>query len=87
MLGWAPDGVARIVEVAIAANIALDAEVIAAGAEIASYGAPDGPIEGPRALMVKNALVRFVLVYTMGEAALRDAVAAVGAALAAGALT
>lgn len=86
VLGWAPDGVARIVEVAIAANIALDAEVIAAGAEIASYGAPDGPIEGPRALMVKNALVRFVLVYTMGEAALRDAVAAVGAALAAGAL-
>ena len=83
---WAPGGFARIVEVAIAHNISLDADVIAPGCEIASYGAPDGPIEGPRPLMVKNVNVRFVLVYTMGEAAVRDAVAGVGAALRAGAL-
>jgi NADPH2:quinone reductase len=84
---WAPDGVERIVEVAIAANIALDAAIIAPGREIASYGAPDGPIEATRALIVKNANVRFVLIYTMPEQALRDAVAGVGEALRAGALS
>ncbi|HXR13328.1 MAG TPA: NADPH:quinone reductase [Solirubrobacteraceae bacterium] len=84
---WAPDGVQRIVEVAIATNIALDTEVIAPGHEIASYGAPTAPIEIPRSLIAKNALVRFVLVYTMPEQAQRDAVAGVGEALGAGALT
>ena len=84
---WAPGGFERIVEVAIAANISLDAELIAPGGEIASYGAPDGPIEGPRALMVKNASVRFVLVYTMPEQAQRDAVTGVSEALRAGAMS
>jgi NADPH2:quinone reductase len=87
LAAWAPGGVERIVEVAIAANLHLDAEAIAPGREIASYGAPDGPIEGSRALMVKNAKVRFVLVYTMGEQACSDAVAGVSAALRAGALS
>ena len=87
LAAWAPDGVERIIEVAIAANIALDAAVIAPGREIVSYGAPDGPIEGPRALMVKNASVHFMLVYTMPEQAKRDAVAGVSEALAAGALS
>lgn len=87
VLAWAPGGVERIVEVAIAANIAFDAQVIAPGREIVSYGAPDGPIEGPRPLMVKNASVRFVLVYTMPEQAKIDAIAGVSAALRAGALT
>ena len=84
---WAPKGVERIVEVAIAANISLDAAVIAPGREIASYGAPDGPLEATRALMVKNVNVRFVLVYTMGEQARRDAVAGVSDALREGALS
>jgi NADPH2:quinone reductase len=84
---WAPAGVERIVEVAIAANIALDAEVIAPDHEIASYGAPDRPIELPRAMIVKNASVRFVLVYTMPEQAHRDAVDAVEDALRAGAIS
>jgi NADPH2:quinone reductase len=84
---WAPGGLAKIIEVAIAANLALDAETIAPGGEIASYGAPDGPIEGSRALMVKNATVRFVLVYTMGERACAEAVEGVSAALRAGALS
>lgn len=84
---WAPDGVRRIVEVAIAANVELDAQVLAPGCEVASYGAPDRPIELPRTMIVKNGTIRFVLVYTMGEEALSDAVAAVGAALAAGALS
>jgi len=84
---WAPAGVARIVEVAIAANIELDAQVLASGCEIASYGAPDRPIELPRTMIVKNGTVRFVLVYTMGAEALHDAVADVSAAVAAGALS
>jgi NADPH2:quinone reductase len=84
---WAPGGVERIVEVAIAANLAFDAETIAPGGEIACYGAPDGPIEGSRALMVKNATVHFMLVYTMGEQAWRDAVAGVSEALRGGALS
>jgi NADPH2:quinone reductase len=84
---WAPQGVGRIVEVAIAANLELDAQVLAPGGEIASYGAPDGPIELPRTMIVKNGTVRFVLVYTMGGQALADAVAAVSTALAAGALS
>jgi NADPH2:quinone reductase len=87
LAAWAPGGVERIVEVAVSANIALDAELIGPGREIASYGAPDGPIEGPRALMFKNASVRFVLVYTMPEQARRDAVAGVSQALRAGALS
>jgi NADPH2:quinone reductase len=84
---WAPEGVERIVEVAIAANIELDAEVLAPNCEVASYGAPDRPIELPRTMIIKNGAVRFVLVYTMGAQALRDAVAAVSAALEAGALS
>ena len=40
-----PTASARIVEVAIAANLELDAEVIAPGGEIASYGAPAEPLE------------------------------------------
>jgi NADPH2:quinone reductase len=87
LAAWAPGGVERIIEVAIAANIDLDAGLIAPGREIASYGAPDGPIAGPRALMVKNASIRFVLVYTMADAARQDAVAGVSAALRAGALS
>jgi NADPH2:quinone reductase len=84
---WAPGGVERIVEVAIGTNIALDAEVIASDHEIASYGAPDRPIELPRAMIVKNASLRFVLVYTMPGQAHRDAVEAVDQAVRAGALT
>ena len=84
---WAPDGVERIVEVAVGANAELDAEVMAPKHEIVSYGAPDKPIEVPRALMVKNGAVRFVLVYTMPEAAKRQAVEDISEALRAGALS
>jgi NADPH:quinone reductase len=84
---WAPEGVERIVEVALGANAALDAEVIAPGREIISFGAPDKPLEVPRALMVKNGAVRFVLVYTMPEAAKRQAVEDITDALSRGALS
>jgi NADPH2:quinone reductase len=85
--GWAPDGVERIIEVAIGGNAELDADVMAADHEIISYGAPDKPIAVPRALMFKNGAVRFVLVYTMPEAAKRQARADITEALRAGALT
>ena len=84
---WAPDGVERIVEVAVGANAELDAEVMAPDHSITSYGAPDKPIVVPRPLMVKNGAVRFVLVYTMPEAAKRQAVEDITAALRVGALT
>jgi len=84
---WAPDGVDRIVEVALGANAGLDAEVIGHGREIVSYGAPDRPVEVSRALMYRNAGVRFVLVYTMPEGAKEAAVAGITRALEAGAMT
>lgn len=84
---WAPEGVERIIEVALGANAALDAEVMAPGRQIISFGAPDKPLEVPRALMVKNGAVRFVLVYTMPEAAKRQAVEDITAALGRGALS
>ncbi len=84
---WAPDGVERIVEVAVGGNAELDAEVVAHGREIISFGAPDKPIVVPRALMVKNAGVRFVLVYTMPEDSKRQAVDDITRALHEGVLT
>ena len=84
---WAPQGVERIVEVAVGGNAELDAEVIAPNHAITSYGAPDKPIVVPRPLMVKNGAVRFVLVYTMPESAKRQAVEDITTALEAGALT
>ncbi len=84
---WAPSGVQRIVEVAVAQNLELDAEVLEAHQEIVSYGAPDKPIELPRAMIAKNALIRFVLVYTMPDASKRQAVEDVIAALSGGALS
>jgi NADPH2:quinone reductase len=84
---WAPGGVDRIVEVAVGANAELDAEVIAPGRDIMSYGAPDKPYEVPRELMVKNGSLRFVLVYTMPEAAKRQAVEDITEALGRGALS
>jgi NADPH2:quinone reductase len=85
--GWAPGGVERVIEVAIGANAEVDAEVLAANRDIISYGAPDKPITVPRALMVKNGGVRFVLVYTMPDPSTEQAVADITAALRAGALT
>ena len=83
---WAPDGVDRVVEVAISANLATDGAALAAGGTIASYGAPDGPLPPNRDLIAKNARIAFVLVYTMPEEAKRAAVADITSALRDGAL-
>jgi NADPH2:quinone reductase len=84
----APDRVHRVVEVALGANLALDVAVCARNAAISTY-ADDGPQPElvVRRLMGANLVLRFVMVYVMGEAAVRAAVEGVTAALEAGALT
>ncbi|MFJ6652725.1 NADPH:quinone reductase [Microbacterium sp. NPDC091313] len=84
----APDGVDHIVEVSIARNAALDAEVAARHAAIAYYADDGGdafsmPV---RPSFAKNVRVQGVLLYTVGEEALATAVADVSAALRDGAL-
>jgi NADPH2:quinone reductase len=83
----APEGVDRIVEVAPAANAALDAEVIAPNGVVAIYAA-DGDLATPvRPLMVRNVALRFVLVYNVPPEWLARAVEDVSAAVAAGDLS
>ena len=84
----APDGVDLIVEVAIAANAALDVQVAKSRTAVAIY-ANDGGNEfrlDTRANMIKNIRYQFVLLYTVGDLALREAVADVTRALNDGAL-
>ena len=84
----APDGVSRIVELALGPNLELDLAVIAPHGVIATYAADAATASVPvRALMTPNLTLRFVLVYTIGRAALRSAVDGVCEALAVGALT
>jgi NADPH2:quinone reductase len=84
----APDGVDIIVEVAPAANVGLDGAVAARNAVVAAYATDGGPeITMPiPPFFVINVRWQFVLVYTMPDAAKERAVAAVSAAVAAGAL-
>lgn len=84
---WAPDGVARIVEVNLSANVSLDTEVLANGGVVSLYTTPDRPVELSRSLMVLNAQVSFVLVYTIPPEAKLAAVADISQALRDGALT
>ncbi len=82
----APDGVDRVVEVALGANLALDLAVLAPRGAVSTYA--DDPLHDVpvRELMVRNARLDFVLVYGIGEAALAAAVDGVSAAVADGAL-
>ena len=83
----APEGVDRIVEVAPAANAALDAEVVAPDGAVSIYAA-DGELTTPvRPLMVRNVVLRFVLVYNVAPEWLARAVDEVSAAAAAGDLS
>jgi NADPH:quinone reductase len=84
----APDGVSRIVELALGPNLSLDLEVAAPFAVISTYAADQPSAEVPiRALMTPNLVLRFVLVYTIPRAGLRAAVDGVSQAVAVGALT
>jgi NADPH:quinone reductase len=84
----APGGVDRIVEVALTSNLGLDLAVAAPNAAIATYveeaTRPSLPV---RELMVRNLVLRFVLVYTVPDAALRQAAEDITAALVRGAFT
>jgi len=84
---WAPDGVARIVEVNLPANLSLDTGVLANGGVVSCYTAPDRAVELSRSLMVLGAQIAFVLVYTVPLEAKLAAVADISQALRDGALT
>jgi NADPH2:quinone reductase len=88
ILAAAPGRVHRVVEVALGANLDLDLAVCARNAAVSTY-ADDGPPPQLeiRRLMTANLVLRFVLVYVMGEPAVRAAVRDITAALEAGALT
>jgi NADPH2:quinone reductase len=78
----------RIVEVALAPNLALDLEVVNPHATIVSYAADQPTAELPvRAAMTANLTLRFMLLYTIPEPALHDAIGGVSKAVEAGALT
>ena len=84
----APDGVDLVVEVAAAANSRLNIDVVKPRASIAIY-ANDGGGEltlDVRQNMIKNVRYQFVLLYTVGEAALTAAVEDITLALVDGAL-
>jgi NADPH2:quinone reductase len=74
--GIVPDGVDLVVEVAVAANSQLNIDVAKPRAAVAIY-ANDGGNEfrlQVRDNMIKNLRYQFVLLYTVGDAALRAAV-------------
>lgn len=77
----------RFVEVAIGANLALDLEVAADHAVIASYAATVDPTVPVRACMTKNLTLRFVLLYGVPRLALIAAAADITAALEEGRLS
>jgi NADPH2:quinone reductase len=84
----APDGVDLVVEVAIGANSQLNLEVIKPRASIAIY-ANDGGSEftlDVRQNMIRNVRYQFVLLYSVGDAALAAAVEDITRALGDGAL-
>jgi NADPH:quinone reductase len=78
----APDGVHRVVDVALGANLASYVESLRPHATVVTY-ASEGtdPTVPTRALMTLNVSVRFVLVYTLAHSQLAQGVADVTAAL------
>ena len=84
----APDGVHRIIEVALTTNAGLDRAVLAGNGTIVTYAnEPTDPTLPTIGLMFANTTLRYVLVYRMPPAAITQAVADVTAAAADGDLT
>jgi len=78
----APDGVDRIVEVALGANLELDLAILAPRGVVSTY-ADDALGDVPvRRLMMANATLHFVMVYGISDDALDAAAAGVAAAAA-----
>ena len=86
--GFAPDGVDILVEVAPAANAALDGAVLAPNGTVAAYATDGGNELGLAVgdLMSRNIRYQIVLVYTVPRAAKDQAVADVATAVADGVL-
>ena len=85
---FAPDGVDRIVEVALGANLQLDLRLAHAGTTIVTYAAEaQNPALPVRACMSANVTLQFLLLYGIPANLLDQAAADVSAALADGALT
>jgi NADPH:quinone reductase-like Zn-dependent oxidoreductase len=83
----APDGVHRIVDVALGANLDADLTVLRRGGSVVTYAAEQvDPTIPTRRLMTENITLRFVLVYTLAPSQIAHAVADISAALADGAL-
>jgi NADPH:quinone reductase len=83
----AASGVRRVVEVALAPNLALDLAVAATNAAIAVFGTEPSLAELPiHELVAKDVTLRFVLVYLTPPDAIARALAAIGDALEDGAL-
>lgn len=83
----APDGLTRVVDVALAENLSTYAEELAPGAVVAAYaGGATRPEVPMRAFMRRNASLRFVHVYGARPERLAAAVRDITAALEAGAL-
>ena len=78
----------RIVEVALGPNLELDLAVANPYATIVTYAADQPTAEVPiRAAMSANLALRFMLLYTIPEPALHDAIGGVSKAVEAEALT
>ena len=78
----APDGVHRVVELALGANLALDLAVLAPHAVVSTYADDDLRAVPVRDLMVANATLQFVLIYGVADLDLDAAVVGVSAAVA-----
>lgn len=83
----APDGVDRVVDVAVGANLDANLAVLAPHGVIVSYASEAADPQIPvRRLMTGNATLRFVLVYNLTPAMIDHALRDITAALADGAL-
>jgi len=81
-------GIDRIIEVDLTRNLELDLAVLVSGGAIVTYAADAAdPAVPVRALMSRNAILRFVLVYGFPAPLLADGVAAITSALEAGELS
>lgn len=88
VLAAAPDGVDRVIEVALGANMATDVAVLRRNGVIAAYASDSdpSPLVPFRALLFKDAVIRFALIYEAPDAARARAARDITAMLAAGAL-
>ncbi len=83
----APDGVHRVVDVALGANLDADLSVLRRGGTVVTYASEAvDPTIPTRRLMNDNLTVRFVMVYTLAPSQIAHAVADISSALADGAL-